>query len=177
MAQTEVTTAPLVGTPGRPADEHTAQNGQVVSATSEEASALIPFGVMVKQGSGDYGALKLTATTNAFIGISFRSNDFAVGLEIDESTGNLKPGATFGVARKGRFFVLIEEDVTPASDVRVRCVATGNEVAGAFRATADSTDCVDLTGLARWIRTADADDGVGELEIDMTNIGLAVADV
>lgn len=176
MSQTEVTTAPLVGTPGRPADEYTAQNGQVASATSEEASALIPFGIMVKKGTGDYGALLMTATSNALLGISYRSNDFAVGLEIDESTGNLKPGATFGVARKGRFFVLIEEDVTPTSDVRVRAVAGGSEVAGAFRATADSTDCIDLTGLAQWVRTADADDGVAELEIDMTNIGLAVAD-
>ena len=175
MSQTSVTDAPI-GVPGDIADLNTARNGQRSSAKSEEASATIPFGVMVKRGTGDYGVLKCTAVANVLAGVTVRSHDFAVGLGVDETTGGLKPGAHFAVAQRGRYFVVIEEDVTPTSDVRVRCVAAGNEVAGAFRATADSTDCVDLTPLARWVRTADADDGVAELEIDMNNIGLAVAD-
>lgn len=175
MSQTAVTDAPI-GVPGDIADLHTARNGRQPARKSEEASAVILPGIMVKRGTGDYGALKLTATTNVLDGIALRAHDFAVGTEVDESTGGYKPGAHFAVGQVGHYFVKIEEDVTPTSDVRVRCVATGNEVAGAFRATADSTDCVDLTALARWVRTADADDGVGELEIDLTNIGLAVAD-
>jgi hypothetical protein len=174
MSQTSVTTAPKVGQPGTAADEYTALNGQIASATSEEASAEIPFGVMVKAGTADYGVLKMTATTNKLAGITFRTHDFA-DLELGDT--GLKPGATFGVARKGRYFVKIEENVTPASDVRVRAVAGGAEVAGAFRATADSTDCIDLTPFAKWVRTALAADGVGELDIDLTNADLAVADV
>lgn len=175
MSQTSVTDAPI-GVPGDIADLHTARNGRRPARTSEEASAVILPGVMVKHGTGDYGCLKLTATSNVLDGIAIRAHDFAVGSEIDESTGGYKPGCTFAVGQSGSYFVRIEEDVTPTSDVRVRCVATGNEVAGAFRATADSTDCVDLTGLARWVRTAAAADGVGELWIDLANINLAVAD-
>lgn len=175
MSQSSVTDAPI-GVPGDIADLHTARNGQRSSSKSEEASAVILPGIMVKRGTGDYGVLKLTATANVLAGISLRSHDFAVGTEIDATTGGYMPGTHFATAQRGRYFVRIEEDVTPTSDVRVRCVAGGSEVAGAFRATADSTDCVDLTALARWVRTADSDDGVAELEIDMNNIGLAVAD-
>lgn len=175
MSQTSVTDAPI-GCPGDIADEWTVRNGRRPARMSEEASAVILLGIMVKHGTGDYGALKLTATTNVLDGITVRSHDFAVGLEVDETTGGYKPGAHFAVGQTGSYFVKIEQDVTPASDVRVRCVAAGNEVAGAFRATADGTDCIDLTPCARWIRTAAAADGVGELWIDMNNIGLAVAD-
>lgn len=173
MSQTSVTSAPKIGIPGSAADLQTALNGTVDTAQSEEASAEITFGVMVKAGTGDRGALKCTATTNVLRGISFRAHSYA-----DSQVGDtgVKPGTFFGVGQKGRFFVLIEENVTPTSDVRVRMVATGNEIAGAFRATADSTDCIELTPLARWVRTALAADGVAELEIDLTNAALATAD-
>lgn len=173
MAQSTVNTSPTIGLPGEPSDLHSATDARVVSATSEEASAEIRTGIMVQAGTGDYGAKILTATTNRLIGITTRSHDFG-DLELGV-TGYL-PGATFGVAKSERWFVRIEENVTPASDVRVRCVAVSAEIAGAFRATADSTDCIDLTPCAKWIRTALAADGIGELEIDMTNIDLAVAD-
>jgi hypothetical protein len=175
MSQTTVTAAPI-GCPGDIADGDTVRNGRRPARRSEEASAVILPGIMVKRGTGDYGVLKLTATTNVLDGISVRSHDVAIGTEVDETTGGYKPGAVFASAQTGSYFVLIEEDVTPSSDVRVRCVATGDEVAGAFRTSADSTDCVDLTPCAKWVRTALAADGVGELWIDMNNIGLAVAD-
>lgn len=173
MAQSTVTTNPTIGLPGEPSDMQSAVNGRVDSATSEEASAEIRTGIMVQAGTGDFGAKILTATTNRLKGITTRSHDFG-DLELGV-TGYL-PGATFGVAKSERWFVRIEENVTPASDVRVRCVAVSAEIAGAFRATADSTDCIDLTPCAKWIRTALAADGIGELEIDMANIDLAVAD-
>lgn len=173
MSQTSVTVNPQVGRPGEPATEQAAKNGSVVSATSEEASAEIAIGIMVKAGTGDYGVLKLTAVTNKLAGITTRSHEYG-DLEIGDT--GYKPGATFGLARTETWFVRIEENVTPASDVRVRAVAAGNEVAGAFRATADSTDCIDLTALAKWKRTSLAADGVGELEINMALVDLAVAD-
>lgn len=176
MPQTAVTTAPLVGRPGEPADEHTARNGRVVSRVSAEASAGIIPGIMVQRGTGDTDVKVLTATTNKLEGIVVRTHD-AGDLDVDliNQTG-YKPGAEIPVARTERWFVRIEENVTPASDVRVRCVAVGGEVAGSFRATADSTDCLELTAFAHWVRTALAADGVAELEIDMTNADLAVAD-
>lgn len=176
MPQTSVTAAPLVGRPGEPADGLTARVGRVVSGISEEASANVLPGLMVQAGTGDYGVKLLTATTNKLKGIAVRAHDVAdLDYDLVNNTG-YKPGAMVPVARTERWFVRIEENVTPASDVRVRCVATGGEVAGTFRATADSTDCLELTAFARWIRTALAADGVAELEIDMASADLAVAD-
>ena len=171
--QTSVSTAPKFGRPGEPADEHTALHGRVVSGTSEEAAAEIPVGIMLQAttDASDYGVKLITGITNRLAGISTRAHDMSDS-ELGET--GYKPGATFGVARTESWFVVLEEDVTPASPVRVRCVAVGNEVAGAFRATADSTDCLDLSACAKWVRTAFAADGVGEVYIDMANISLAV---
>lgn len=169
--QTSVTTAPLVGTPGEPADLNTARDGRVVSATNAEASAEIRMGIMVQTGTGDTDVKIITGITNKLAGIVVRAHDFG---DLDRGATGYTPGATFGVARTGRWFVQIEENVTPTSDVRVRCVAGGSEVAGIFRATADSTDCLELTPFAKWVRTALASDGVAELEINMVNADLAV---
>jgi hypothetical protein len=174
MSQTAVAAAPKIGLPGEPGDMQSAKNGRVDSRTSEEASAEIRTGIMVQAGTGDFGAKILTATTNKLVGITTRSHDFG-DLELGDT--GYKPGATFGTARSERWFVRIEENVTPASDVRVRCVAAGAEIAGAFRATADSTDCIDITPCAKWVRTSLAADGIGEVEIDMSGIELAVADI
>lgn len=173
MSQTAVTPAPI-GVPGDIADLHTARNGFMPAATSEEVSAEIPFGTMVRRGVGDRGVLKLSATNQILAGIAVRAHDFA---DSERGEIGLKPGATFALGVKGRFFVRIEQDVTPTSDVRVRAVVTGNEIAGIFRATADSTDCIEITPYARWVRTASAADGVAELDIDLTHVSLGTADV
>jgi hypothetical protein len=60
--------------------------------------------------------------------------------------------------------------VTTASNVLVRAIATGSEVAGAFRDTADASDCIDITGYARYLTSA----GIGEValvEFDFRNRG------
>lgn len=176
MAQSTVPLAPLVGRPGEPADELTGRVGRVVSAISEETTAGIIPGIMVKRGTGDYGVKILTAVTDKLHGVVVRTHEVGdLDFDLVNATG-FKPGAEIPVARSERWFVRIEENVSPGLDVRVRCVAAGSEVAGSFRTTADSTDCIEITPLARWVRTALAADGVGELEIDMANIDLAVAD-
>lgn len=176
MPQTAVTTAPLVGRPGEPADEHTARNGRVISALQAEASAGMIPGIMVQHGTGDTDCKVLTATTNKLKGIVVRTHDISdLDFDLVGNTG-YKPGAEVPLARTERWFVRIEENVTPTSDVRVRCVAAGSEIAGSFRATADSTDCIEITGFAKWVRTALAADGVAEVEIDMANADLSVAD-
>lgn len=176
--QATVEAAPDFGVPGDIADLWTAKNGARDSATSEEASASIPFGVMVIRGTGDHGAKLLhtsaAAVEQLLLGISVRSHDFAIGSELD-TDGKLKPGATFAVGRTGRYKVLVEDAVSPGDPVRVRAVVAGAEVKGAFRTAADGTDCVDISAFAQWRTSA----GIGEVavvEIDMTNSALAVAD-
>lgn len=177
MPQTAVTTAPLVGRPGEPADEHTSRNGRVVSAVQSEASVAMIPGIMVQKGTGDNDVKLMTATSNKLAGIVVRTHDVSdLDFDVLATNPGYRPGAEVPIARTERWFVRIEENVTPTSDVRVRCVAVSAEIAGAFRATADSTDCIEITAFAKWVRTALAADGVAELEIDMANADLAVAD-
>lgn len=154
-----------------------AKDVEVDSFVSEEASAEIPFGVMVQQGTADNGALKL-ATSSAsmagkLVGVVVHSHAYAKDTELG-STG-LKPKTTLKVLTRGRIWVQVEEAVTPLSPVKVRAVATGGEVAGAFRDTADSTDCVDISKFARYLTTAGAA-GFAILDLDMSGRFGAVAD-
>jgi len=175
--QDAVATSPAVGVAGDIADLSTVKSGLIDAATSEEASAEIPFGTMVIQGTGDHGCLKLHTSAAAMeqllLGIAVRSHDFARGSELGDT--GLKPGATFGVGRRGRFWVVPEDAVAPGDPVRVRAVVAGNEVKGAFLTAADSTDAIDISAFAQWKTSADAGE-LAVVEIDMTNSALAVAD-
>jgi len=137
-----------------------------LSRVNAEASAEIPFAVMVKQGTDPHEVLKLTAITNKLAGIVVFNHSYAKPNELGET--GLKPKTAFNILNKGRIWVRTEEAVTQASAVRVRAIATGDEVAGTFRTTADANDCVDISKYARFMKAADADSLV-ELEIDMTN--------
>lgn len=141
------------------------------SYVSEEASAEIPFGTMVKQGTAENGALKCTATSNVLAGIVVHSHGYAKDTELG-STG-LKPKVNLRLLQKGRVWVPVEEAVVPGDAVRVRVVAGGGETAGAFRKAADSTDCIDISKFARWITGGSS---VAELEIDLSNRASGVAD-
>lgn len=150
----------------------------VSSYTNGEASAEIPFGVMVCQGATDGAALKLNTSAAAMdgilAGVVLHSNAYNKTNEL--GTTGIKAGVIMNVCTKGRVWVTVEEAVTPASTVKVRAVVAGAEVAGAFRDTADSTDCVDISRCARYLTSA----GAGELavlEFDLTGATtLAVAD-
>jgi len=170
--QTTVNKNPAVGLPGSPSDLATADGEGIISANSEESSAEITRGLAVQTSitNSDYGAKLITATTNKLLGIALRSNDAS---DTELGTTGWKPGATFPVGRSGRYFVVIEENVAPGQSVRIRCAGTGT--AGAFRTTADATNCLDCTPFAKWVRTSLAADGVGEVDIDFTNAALAVA--
>ena len=136
--------------------------------TSAEASASIPFGVMVKNGG-----LKITATTSKLAGVVAHNHAYNVDSELDAN--GLRPKATFGLVRKGEVRVLLEENVAIGDAVRVRAVVAGAEKAGAFRTTADSTDCIDISAFASW-RSAGSAGGYATLSIDMDNANLAEAD-
>lgn len=145
-------------------------SGHVIEpCTSTEASAGIPAGVMIKNAG-----LLLTATDNALLGVPVFNHYYNRESELDSD--GYQPKATFGLLRKGRISVLLEENVAVGDPVRVRAVVAGAEQAGAFRTSADGTDCIDISAFASW-RTAGSAGGTAELEVDMTNASLAEADV
>lgn len=171
--QTAVETRYPIGIAGQLADLHTAEFGDVVHAVSEEASAEIPFGVMVKQGTADDGVLLLSANDDNIKGIVVHGHHFSKPVELGDT--GLKPGISFGILRKGRIFVVAKTNVTPASEVHVRAVVAGAEVKGEFRGTSDGTDTIDITGFAKWVTSASSGE-VAILEIDMSQSALATAD-
>ncbi len=165
--QTSVTTAMAPAFAGMLADT----SGKRCSAKySEEASAEIPFGVMVCRGTDkDDGALLLNTSSAAMadilLGVVVHSHAYDKDNELGDT--GLKSAVSFDVLTHGRIYVLPEETVHPGDAVRVRAVAGGSEVKGAFRTTADSTDCVDITSFARWARGGDSTTPA-ILELDMT---------
>lgn len=140
-------------------------NAEIRTYVNEEASAEIPFGVMVGQGTLDSDALLLAAQADIQIGVLVHDHAYDKPNELGDT--GLKPNVTMGILTKGTIWVEVEEAVTPASSVRVRAVVTGNEVAGAFRDTADASDTIDISKFARYLDTA-AINGLTRLYIDMT---------
>lgn len=164
-----------IGIPGQLADLHTAEFGDVISSTNEEASAEIPFGLMVKEGTGgSWDLAKLPTAAAGLLGIVVFAQNFSKPTQLGDS--GLKPGVTFGVLRKGRIYVELTgaDAVTPASEVHVRVAGVGQK--GSFSGgTGVAAETVDITGFARWAGSGTTGDIVA-LEIDMTNSASAVID-
>lgn len=143
-------------------------------ALNEEASAQIQFGVMVKQGSADDGALLQTVASNVLKGIVCRNHAYAQTSEL--GTTGLKPDVVMPFLKRGEIWVWTEETISSLDDaVRTRAVAAGNENAGDFRTTADTTDCILISKFARWASTRTGA-GLVRLWIDMLGEDHAVAD-
>lgn len=178
MPQTSVTTTPAKGVPGQIADLGSALGCVTRSKINEEADDSIGFGLMVGLGTADDGVLKLAATSDQLAGIVVfaqnyrRSCDGDVG-QVDDD--GLTPKTRFAVMEVGEIWVQPEGNVAPGDEVHVRAVAGGSEKAGAFRGTADSTDCIDITPFARWLTTGTSS-VPAKLQIDLRNAALATAD-
>lgn len=149
-------------------------SGHIIEpCTNEEASAGLPFGTMVKNGTAQNLGKLPAAITDKLAGIVVFNHAYNRDTELDSD--GIQPKATFGLLRKGQISVLLEENVAVGGAVRVRCVVEGDEQKGAFRTTEDATDCIDISAFAQW-RTSGSAGGTAVLEVDMTNAALAVAD-
>lgn len=166
IPQTSVAESMTAAFAGMVADS--SPNKDVRSYVSEEASAEIPFGVMVGQGTLDDQCLLLAAITDKMIGVVVHSHAYAKDVEL--GTTGIKPKMTVGVMKKGVVWVYVEEAVTPASTVLCRAVAAGAEKAGAFRDTADASDLIDCSSFARFLSSTTGA-GIALLEFDVAMRG------
>jgi len=146
-------------------------------AVNGEASTSIPFGIMVQQSLE--GEVKLlTGGTNKMAGVVVHDNDLNRGTQVDDN--GVMPDAMCSIGRKWRGYVLIEVAIAVGDAVRTRHTAVGSEQAGAFRNTADTTDCFNLSSVASWREggavSGSPSRGVALLEIDMTNAALIASD-
>ena len=175
LPQTSVAN-PAIAIAGQLADNTLGKD--CLSKINGEASAEIPFGVMVGKGSADDEVLKLAAASDKLAGVSVYGAAYARtagGATLELGSTGLTPNTLMDVLNVGRIYVFPEDAVTPASEVHVRAVAGGSEVAGAFRGTAYGTDTINVSAFCRWI-TSGSSSTPAVVEIDMRNAAQAVAD-
>lgn len=163
--QTSVANAPIAALQAGQIDDTCALN-DVMSYVNAEASSEMPFGRMLVQGTADRDAKLMTIQTDVMIGVLVHSQAYNRDNEIG-STG-LKPKMTAGVMTRGRVWVAVTEDVTPASVVRV------SEVGGTFGDSASAGVTVVLKN-ARYLTTT-LSGGLALLEFDILGRGSNTSD-
>lgn len=143
----------------------------IVSLTSGEASAEIPFGRMVQFGSTAELMLVLAgASPTDLAGILALGGPMVPDQEI--GTTGLKPKQAGRVLRVGRIWVYSETGNAPSDAVRVRHTVDTGKLVGNFTKTADSGKSFLLTTGARWLKTTSGA-GLTLLEINMTALTVA----
>ena len=169
MAQTSVSTNLVAAIAGALADDGRDMN--LATYVSQETTLQIPFGVAVMQGSLDYGDNLLTAgNVLNIVGVVAYSSAYQVGKEIgsvadSRSKLGILSNVLHNVVKRGRVWVTVEEAVTPASAVRVRCTTAGTG-AGSFRTSSAGSGLSMLLVGARYLDTA-AINGFARVEFDV----------
>ncbi len=141
---------------------------EIVAMVNNEASAEILFGQAVCfEGSTIYeGVLSPDITSDKICGIAIRAYNYVPSSDLGDT--GVEPGGVLNVLRKGRCWVTVEEAVAPGDRMFIRVVTSGSETEGAFRKSADSSDCIDSTTQGVYLSTAGIG-GVALLEVDFTN--------
>lgn len=137
----------------------------VASAFSEEASAEVPFGVGVARGTADDGVLLPATSTAKVRGVVVHDHAHALGQELGDT--GLKPKTQFGVLRRGRILVIVEEAVVPGDRGYVRYSGSGQK--GAWRMSAVAGETLDCTSQAEFQTTQATIGGLAVLDVDFTN--------
>jgi hypothetical protein len=146
------------------------------SYLSEEASAEIPFGMMVAAGTTEGNALLIAANTDVLLGVTRHHHGYAKTTEL--GTSGLKPGVTLSVHTEGPIWVLVDESVAVGDAVRVRGDNNAGTVPGVFCKTTSGGHTILLKN-ARWLkgtRTLANAEKVALVDINMAGIGTATSE-
>lgn len=181
MPQNDVTTSYPVAFVGmNPDNSDTGDN--YISRVSTETTKQIPCGAVVMEDSANYGigCKQFTSQSGIPLGVVPYSASFQINHElasVADSDGNLGivGGTNIPIKRRGRLWVAIDEDVTPASAVKARTSVVATFGPGTFRKTALATHTVDFSKFARWCGSYTAAIGYGLLEFDFTAAGNLMA--
>ena len=144
-------------------------NPQYKTMRNDEASAEVRFGVAVayKDRTADAASADLLSATSDIVpGIVAHSH--AYDSVVDLGDDGVLPTKGLNVLRSGRILVIAEEAVDAGDPLFVRAVATGSELFGGLRMSADSTDCIDMTGRGQWDSIAAAGE-LAWLRVDFLN--------
>ncbi|RKI32161.1 hypothetical protein D7Y27_36545 [Corallococcus sp. AB004] len=150
------------GFPGQLAEHDTPQ--RIVSRFNAEATAAIPWGVLVAEDTASAQGVKLlAAATDKVAGVTVYSARH--GYEAYSGTG-LKPKEILNVLAQGAVLVRVEQAVVKGDRAFARFAGTGQK--GAFRKDADTANAVELKG-AMYLTSAAAN-GIAVLLLDANTI-------
>lgn len=155
----------------------------IITGKNAEASASMPFGIVVdaktSSPTSDFDCILPAASPGYPVGIVVHAHDYARtfttpdGTTVGELDGTgIKPGALFGLLRKGRIWVSTEDGSILAFQSRLytRYSANGgNTQLGAIRGSDDSGHAIDLTKIGQFITTQATVGGLVVVEVDFTN--------
>lgn len=163
MSQTTVPVlqSAVAGYAGQLADS---SHNDVVTMVSEEASAEIPMGACVMQGTADDQAKLPTSAAAVMVGVVLHSHQYSKDVEL--GTTGLKPKACLNILRRGRCFVYSETAVVKGLAAFVRHTAEAPDLqTGLFRADLDTDKAVKVYGI-RWAETSSGA-GLKLVDVDM----------
>lgn len=166
--QTSVPAQQEVALPG--SDCETSVPGQ--SGYNAEASASIPFGIVVKAGAAAGALLLPSGSGDEPEGIVLYSSAYdssgLPGSDLD-STG-VKPKARISYKVRGIVWVKPEAAVSPGDPVFARhSTGAGGSQKGALRSNADSATAIDLGKRARFLDSSAANGGYSRVRFDFRN--------
>lgn len=170
MSQTSYTELQSAAIAGMKGDQ--AHNHVVDSKISKASSASIPMGAWVV-ADGSAGVDLPAATSDLPAGVVLHSMNYAPAwTDVNGTHGELDsvglvPGAMLNVMKKGRVWVVSETNWSYGDNVFVRAIAAGAEKFGATRNAADASDCIDMTGKARYISADGLAGALALIEIDL----------
>lgn len=170
MSQTSYATSMAPAYEGQLAD-----NGPTDKRTylQGEASAEIPFGVVVAQGAvgavqgtPDLAILPASAPAK-LVGIVIKADVYHKDSEL--GTTGLKPKTTLSVLRKGRIWVKSETVSTVGDRAHVRYASgAGGTQKGAIRNATVASETIDATSQIVFMTTTTLG-GLGVVDVDFTN--------
>lgn len=141
------------------------------SFSQAEATAEVPFGVMVAQGNTATKAILPVNAASRLVGVVVHAHDYVPNIQL--GTTGIKPKNMMSVLNRGRIWVVVEEAVAVGDACFVRHTAgAGGTQKGAFRNDADTATAISVPG-AKFI-TASAGAGIVQVELDMPGSNAAL---
>lgn len=134
----------------------------VRSMVNAEATAELPFGIAVVQGTGDDACILPVDAASKYVGVVLHSHHYDP--TYDMGVVGLKPKVTVNILVWGQCYVTVEEAVTVGDRVFVRHTPGTGTQRGAFRRSADAATTIEIRG-ARYLTSAAAG-GVAQVEVD-----------
>lgn len=134
----------------------------VRSYANTEASAEMPFGVMLALGTGEQDAILPASGTAKLIGVLLHSHDYG---DRDVGTTGVLPKGALSVLSRGTVWVTVEEAVAVGDRPFIRfATGAGGSQKGAWRKSADTATALELKG-GRYVTAASAN-GLAQVEFD-----------